>query len=187
MKKIVLFFAALYALALVGCASTNSISKKMNADGFVEEHDDLTGNVFVTHPDLQTGSFYNLKDSLTGERENIAFFIINKSFGMHADYQYSRWIFIDSVVLLNDSEDKLIISDGKQSSNVVSGSVVREGYSSILNDGQILMLEKIVKSPVAYCAFTGSKGRTDKLVIKEKQKSAIISTINEWRKINGGK
>ena len=107
MKKCFILF---FAMLIVGCASTGSIST--NGD-FKTVYDDVSDITMITHSDMELGYFYNLKDNISGERENLRLAIADKSLVMIADYQNKDWIFINSIVLLDGKGGRLKIEKRK--------------------------------------------------------------------------
>ena len=99
MKKIIIvLLSALFVF--VGCASTNVVDSS-DRDNFKTVYDDVADVTMITHKDMELGYFYNLKDNISGERENIRLSIIGNNLVCIADYQYKDWMFISSLVFLD--------------------------------------------------------------------------------------
>lgn len=180
-KNLLVGAVVLSIAVLVGCASNRGITSFTDGN-FTVEYDAIKDRTFYTHKELKRGAMiYNLKDNISGERENISVYISNTSMVLDVDYQWSQWLFIDSVIILDNNQDRLVINRGERSSNVISGKVLRERYYAILLDDDIDQLEKILTSQTAYCVFIGSSNRTDMLEIKPKIKTAILETIAKYR------
>lgn len=157
-------------------------------DEFKTTYDEIEDVTFITHKDMQKGAFYNLKDSATGERENISLYISGKSLTIWADYQNNDWMFIDGIVFLDANNNRLKIDYGNRTdSDVKTGAVknvyVREDYGAILKDEDITNLEKLLSSSKVYVAFTGKKN-TKKMELKIKYIKAMQATIKKWKSIN---
>lgn len=174
MKKLFLFLFLI--CLLVGCATTNNAGSSFNV-----VYDDISDTTVITHNNMKLGYFYNLKDSATGERENIRIYIIDSDIVFIADYQNKNWLHINEIVLLGDNGSRLVINNGEQSGEIVrlKNVFVREKYISSLNDEQINSLLTILSSDNSYAAFVGTNGRTEKLEIPQKVKAAMIETIEK--------
>ena len=181
MKKcFVLFLAMLF----VGCASTGGVSSNGN---FKTVYDDVSDVTMITHSDMELGYFYNLKDNVSGERENLRLSIADKSLVMIADYQNKDWIFINSIVLLDGKGGRLKIENGKRHEEVknLKTVFVRERYIATLDNGNIAALRDILQSEKPTASFVGTDNRTEKLDIKPKVKAAMIATIEKWQSLQG--
>ena len=165
-------FLCLFCLALVGCAST----KSDGSSPFITEYDDVTGVTETIHKDLRVGSFYNLRDSITGEREHVLLSITNGQLMLGVLYQYNSWAFFNTAVFIADGK-RLEIALGDRSTNVVSGDVVREGYSVAIPDDTAAKLAEILQSNNVYIAFIGDKYTTDKIAVKPKIRDALRATL----------
>ena len=117
-NQFLLFVCALYVFSFSVFAKASSSKKTSNHDDFETVYDDVTDATRITHSDMELSYLYNLKDSLSGERENIRLLIINGWLAMTADYQNRNWLFIDSVVFLDGKGGRLKIADGKQNGEV---------------------------------------------------------------------
>lgn len=64
---------------LVACAlcalSVSAFAKKPLKDDFKVVYDDVEDITMITHVDMELKSFYNLKDNVSGERENVRLFV----------------------------------------------------------------------------------------------------------------
>ncbi len=179
MKKSFIF-CAFFSL-LVGCASTNV---DVSSDGkFKTSYDDIVDATFIVHDDMELGYFYNLKDNISGERENVRLYISNKNLVVEADYQNKKWAFVNSVVFLDGKGGRLEVSDGERSSEIYAANVLRERYVAILDGDKPHILLEILRADKPSVAFVGTKYRTDKLEIKRATRSAMIATIEKWRSI----
>lgn len=173
MKK--LLFVLLVVLSLVGCASTSA-----SEDSFITEYDDIKNVTYITHSDLDIGYFYNLKDSISGERENIRVYIANDSLILSVNYQWKNWAFFDSAVFLANGSRLQIALDNRTSS-IVNGNIVREQFSCIMSEADIDALLAMLSADSVQVAFTG-KYTTEKLKIPPKIINAMRATILEYRK-----
>ncbi|MBR6081273.1 MAG: hypothetical protein IKP60_14115 [Treponema sp.] len=185
MKKLNVVFSVIFGLIVISCQTSGSI---VSSDGFKTSVDDVRGITFITHKDMEIGSFYNLRDSMTGERENISLYISGTDLIASAEYQGSDWIFISGIVFLDDSGNRLAIEYGSRTdSKVRTGAVgnvyVREHYGAILKSNDISKLENILNSGKVYVAFLG-KRTTEKMELKQKYKSAMIATIEKKATLN---
>jgi hypothetical protein len=174
MKKFILFLSV-FIFLFFGCATTNK------AGNFTSSYDDVYDSTIIVHDDMKLGYFYNLKDSITGERENIRVYIVNNDLVVAADYQNKDWLHIDEIVFISD-KGRLVINDGKQSGEVINANSVfiRENYIATLSNEQIKTLVNILDSSEFFVAFVGPKGRTDKLKISSKIKAAILDTVEKY-------
>lgn len=179
MKKsfFALFFTCLI-FGLVGCASTGTMSE----DGFITYYDDVKDVTFVYHKDLDLGFVYNLKDSLTGERENIRLYLANDNLVYTMNYQYRNWAFLYNSVFLANGK-RLEIPLKNRDTDVVSGTVVREAYITILSDDQINALYDLLSSGSVEVAFLGDKYNTGKIKIPQKVVTAMLATIEKYREL----
>ncbi|SKA11134.1 hypothetical protein SAMN02745152_02215, partial [Treponema berlinense] len=160
----------------------------LSKDEFKTTYDEVEDITFITHKDMQKGAFYNLKDSATGERENISLYISDKSLTIWADYQNNDWMFIDGIVFLDADSNRLKIDYGKRTeSDVKTGAIknvyVREDYGAIIKEEDISNLENILSSSKVYVAFLGKKN-TKKMELKAKYIKAMQATIEKWKSIN---
>lgn len=164
----------------INCTSTSNVSP--NGD-FKTVYDDVADVTITTHPDMELGYFYNLKDSVTGERENLRLVIANKSLIMIANYQNKDWLFISSIVFLDGKGGRLEIKGGERSDEVqtFNNTFVKEEYMVTLDNDSIASLRNILKADNPTTSFIGSKNRTAKLDIKQKVKTAMIATIENWQ------
>ena len=180
MKKCFILF---FAMLIVGCASTGSIST--NGD-FKTVYDDVSDITMITHSDMELGYFYNLKDNISGERENLRLAIADKSLVMIADYQNKDWIFINSIVLLDGKGGRLKIENGKRKDEVknLNTVFVRERYIAKIDNNSVSTLRDILRSEKPTASFIGTDSRTDKLDINPKVKAAMIATIEKWLSLN---
>ncbi len=181
MKKLVASIVLLF-ITFSFCFAASS------KDEFKTTYDEVEDVTFITHKDMQKGAFYNLKDSATGERENISLYISDKSLTIWADYQNNDWLFIDGIVFLDADSNRLKIDYGKRSdSDVKKGGLknvyVREDYGAILKEEDISNLEKLLSSQKVYVAFLGKKN-TKKMELKAKYIQAMQATIEKWKSLN---
>ena len=186
MKKIFLLIGII-SFVLMGCQTT-SVTTSSSDDGFKTYYDEVRGVSFITHKDLERGYFYNLKDSLSGERENISIYITDKDLVAWADYQGSDWIFINGIVFLDSNGNRLALDYGSRTdSDVKSGALknvyVREDYGVKIKKSDIEKLEAIINSSKVYVAFLGKKS-TGKMELKSKYINAMKLTFEKWKSIN---
>ena len=171
MKKL---FFVLFCLALVGCASTKNIS----SDGdFITTYDDITGVTETIHKDLKPGSFYNLRDSLSGEREHVMLTITDGQLMLGVLYQFKSWAFFKSAVFIADDK-RLEVPLDNRSSKVVSSDILREGYFVPINENTAVLLADILQSDSVYIAFIGDY-TTGKMAVKPKVLDALRATLNK--------
>lgn len=170
----------LCALLFMGCASTGGVS---TSGDFKTVYDDVADVTVITHSDMELGYFYNLKDNMSGERENIRLSIVDKSLVMIADYQDKDWIFINAVVLLDGKGGRLKIENGQRQEEVknLRTVFVRERYTAIISNESVSALRDILQSENPTVSFVGVDRRTGKLDIKPKVKAAMIATIEKWQ------
>ena len=181
MKKLV-------ASIVLLCITFSFCFSAPSKDEFKTTYDEVEDITFITHKDMQKGAFYNLKDSATGERENISLYISDKSLTIWADYQNNDWMFIDGIVFLDADSNRLKIDYGKRTeSDVKTGAIknvyVREDYGTIIKEVDISNLENILSSSKVYVAFLGKKN-TKKMELKAKYIKAMQATIEKWKSIN---
>lgn len=112
MKKLV-------ASIVLLCITFSFCFSAPSKDEFKTTYDEVEDITFITHKDMQKGAFYNLKDSATGERENISLYISDKSLTIWADYQNNDWMFIDGIVFLDADSNRLKIDYGKRTESDV--------------------------------------------------------------------
>lgn len=180
MKKLFFVFVVLFSAFFFSCASSSIVSK----DGaFITEYDDVRNVTRITHENMKIGSFYNLRDSITGERINLRVYISNNNLVLSSNYQYKNWSFFKTVVFLCNGS-RVAFDFDKRFSNVVSGSIVREQYDYIMNDADIDSLYNLLSAGAAEVAFIGDSSNTDKLKISKKVSSAMIETINKYKELN---
>lgn len=177
--KFILVVCALYAV------SVSAFAKKTPKDDFKVVYDDVSDSTRITHVNMELKSLYNLKDNISGERENIRLFISNGWLAMSADYQNNEWLFINSVVFLDGNGGRLKINNGNRKEDVKNFNTVfvRERYIAILEDVAAKQLYDILQAGKPTVTFVGSNYRTDKLDIKPKVKAAMIATIEKWRSL----
>lgn len=174
---------------LVACAlcalSVSAFAKKPPKDDFKVVYDDVADITMITHVDMELKSFYNLKDNVSGERENVRLFVSNGWLAMVADYQNNEWLFTKSVVFLDGNGGRIKIDDGERKEEVKNFNTVfiRERYMAILDSESADKLYDILQAEKPTVVFVGKNGRTDKFVIKPKVKAAMIATIEKWRSI----
>ena len=168
MKKLFFVFAVLFSAFFCSCVSSTSIVSKDGA--------------FITHENMKIGTFYNLRDSITGERINLRLYISNNNLVLSSDYQYRNWAFFKSVVFLCNSS-RVVFDFDNRSSYIVSGSIVREQYDYIMNAADIESLYNLLSAGAVEVAFIGDKSNTGKLKISEKISSVMIETINRYKEL----
>lgn len=175
-------FTCIITLLFMGCASTGGVS---TGGDFKTVYDDVSDVKVITHSDMELGYFYNLKDNMSGERENLRLSIVDKSLVMIADYQDKDWIFINSLVLLDGKGRRLKIENGQRQEEVknLRTVFVRERYTAIIGNESVSALRDILRSEKPTVSFVGADRRTGKLDIKPKVKSAMIATIGKWQSI----
>lgn len=181
-KSIIVLLSAL--LVFIGCASTNVVDSS-SGDNFKTVYDDVADVTMITHKDMELGYFYNLKDNISGERENIRLSIIGSNLVCIADYQYKDWMFINSLVFLDGKGGRLKIDNGNRHEEVknLKNVFVRECYIATLDDDSVNALYNILKSDNPTVSFVGTDSRTDKLDIKKNVKSAMIATVEKWQSL----
>ena len=181
-KNVLILFLTL--LFLIGCESTKIDNK--GADSFITKYDDIEDITYFTHKELEVGYFYNLKDSISGERENISMYIADKNLIVTADYQYKDWMFIEGLVFLDNAGNRLSIKYGERTSSDVktgyNNVYVREHYGVILKNNDIELLTSILQSEKVSIAFLG-KTNTSKIELKEKYKEAMLDTIAKFKSL----
>ena len=180
MKKLFFVFAVLFSAFFCSCVSSTSIVSKDGA--FITEYDDIRNVTFITHENMKIGTFYNLRDSITGERINLRLYISNNNLVLSSDYQYRNWAFFKSVVFLCNSS-RVVFDFDNRSSYIVSGSIVREQYDYIMNAADIESLYNLLSAGAVEVAFIGDKSNTGKLKISEKISSVMIETINRYKEL----
>lgn len=131
---------------------------------------------------MKVGYLYNLRDSLSGERENLRLYIANGKLLLSVNYQFKNWAFFDSVVFLGNNS-RLQINLDNRSSKIISGSVVREQYDTFLNLGTIQELNNILSCDSVQVAFLGDYS-TNKISIPVKYINAMKETINKYLSLN---
>lgn len=181
MKKLFFVFAVLFSAFFFSCVSSSSIISKDGA--FSTEYDDIRNVTFITHENMKIGTFYNLRDSITGERINLRLYISNNNLVLSSNYQYKNWSFFKTVVFLCNGS-RVAFDFDKRFSNVVSGSIVREQYDYIMNDADIESLYNLLSAGAVEVAFIGDNSNTDKLKISKNVSSAMIETINKYKELN---
>ena len=178
-KLLLLFLGGGVLLFLIGCSSTSGLVKTQQDDGFITTSDIITGNEKIQHSDFELGAFYNLRDSITGERENIAACITDNTLVISANYQYNQWLFINEVIFIDtDTNTRLALPGGISDTEVVAGNVLRESYTVSVNNSDLATLRQIINGAPQVC-FIGTKGRTDLLKIKPKQINAFNLTLDK--------
>lgn len=185
-KRIFIISLACFIL-FMGCASTSSsgLTKSITDDGYISTYDAVTNAEIIDHEDLEFSpmKIYNLRDSFLGERENIRVRLINDLPVVVANYQFRDWIFLDSIIFLDADNNRLVLKDGVNSRDVISGDCVREQLSIILLPEQFVQLKAILANSPKVC-FSGSKGRTDLFEIKPKISEPMLSVLNRSKSIN---
>ena len=168
MKKIFIFILVLSAFGLFAQDNAN----------FKTSYDDVEDVTTITHKDLEYNmGWYNIKESLSGERENIQLYINNNALIMAAIYQFSTWAFVEKLTFLNDNGSRCVIKISKHNREVLSGSAVREYLYSALTESETAALKEVLSGPNPVVVYSGTKSRTDKLKIKPKVSAAMIETI----------
>ena len=181
MKRNLIITMFITFLLCVGCASNSSsgLTKSITSDGFISTYDVVTNTEIIDHEDLEFSPMriYNLRDSLWGERENIRVRLINNMPVVVANYQYKDWIFLNTITFIDANNNRLVLTDGVHSRDVISGDCVREQLTVILLPEQIETLKAILgNSPRV--VFSGSKGRTDLFEIKPKITEPMLQVLN---------
>ena len=96
-------------------------------------------------------------------------------------YYNTDWIFTESIIFLDDKNNRLVIDYGKRTADeVVTANRVFERYVAELSEIDFSKLREMAQHTKLYCVFSGSKGRTVKLEIKDAQNSAIIKTFEKY-------
>ena len=153
------------------------LSAQDNAN-FKTVYDDVDDVTTITHKNMEYNmGFYNIKDNISGERENIRLYIYNGSLIMQAIYQFSSWAFIEKLTFLNDNGARCVIKISQHNREVLSGSAVREYLYSALTETAATELKEVLSGSNPVVVFSGTKSRTDKLKIKPKVLNAMLETI----------
>ena len=151
MKRVFVFILIFSAFVL---------SAQDNAN-FKTVYDDVEDVTTVIHKDLEYNmGWFNIKESLSGERENIQLYINNDALILKAIYQFSSWAFVEKLTFLNDG-----------------GSAVREYLYTALTESETAALKEVLSGSNPVIVFSGTKARSDKLKIKPKVSSAMLETI----------
>ena len=181
MKSIIA--CVLVSLIFFGCASTDVVST--TSGEFKTVYDDVADVTVRTHSDMELGYFYNLRDNMSGERENLRLSIVDRSLALTADYQNKDWIFINSVVLLDGKGRRLKVENGQRQEEVknLRTVFVRECYTAIIDNESVPLLREILQAENPTVSFVGTNKRADKLDIKPKVKAAMIATIDKWQSV----
>lgn len=159
------------------------LSAQDNAN-FKTVYDDVEDVTTVIHKDLEYNmGWYNIKESLSGERENIQLYIYNGSLIMQAIYQFSSWAFIEKLTFLNDNGARCVVKIGKHNREVLSGSAVREYLYSALTESETAALKEVLSGSNPVVVYSGTKSRTDKLKIKPKVLNAMLETLGYFESI----
>lgn len=207
--KFVLVVCALCALS-VSAFAKKTPKKSSSENDFKVVYDDVADITMITHVNMELNNKgnYNLQSyaSTLSECENIRMCIADKSLCMFADYQHNTdWLYMESLVFLDGQGGRLEINDGSRRDKVehtveknainsvftkgligedlTNETVVRESYMAILDGETAGKLSDILQAEKPTVSFVGKNGRTDKLVIKPKVKSAMIATIEKWRSL----
>lgn len=153
------------------------LSAQDNAN-FKTVYDDVDDVTTVIHKDLEYNmGWFNIKESLSGERENIQLYINNDALILKAIYQFSSWAFIEKLTFLNDGGSRCVIKISQHNREVLSGSAVREYLYSALTESETAALKEVLSGSNPVIVFSGTKSRTDKLKIKPKVSAAMLETI----------
>mgnify|MGYP000219601207 CR=1 FL=1 len=183
MKKyhfITLLFVGLF---IISCASNSGIERKTEGE-FTVLYDSVDVVTYYTHKDLEikgNSEFQNLRNSFLGENENLSLYIANKSILLDMSYYNPNWLFTDSIIFLDGDNNRMVIDYGKRTVNeVITSSRIHERYVAQLSEADISKFREMARHTKLYCVFSGSKRRTDKLEIKEAQKSAILKTFEKY-------
>lgn len=159
-----------------------SLSFAANKKGlFITKYDDVKDVTYITHKSMQIGFLYNLRDSITGERENLRLYIMNNNLVLSVNYQYRNWAFFKTAVFLGNGS-RLTFNFDQRISNVISGTVLREQYDYIMNDDDIDRLFNLLSAGVVNIAFIGDY-TTDKMKIPAKVSAAMIDTIKKYKEL----
>lgn len=207
--KFVLFVCALCVLSVSAFAKKSS-KKAVDEDGFKTVYDDVADITMITHVnmELKDKGNYNLQSlaNSLSECENIRMCIAEKVLTVFADYRHNTdWLYMESIVFLDGKGGRLEINNGSRrdkvehviEKNAISSTftkgflgedltnetVVRESYMAILDGETAGKLSDILQAEKPTVTFVGKNGRTDKLIIKPKVKSAMIATIEKWRSL----
>lgn len=177
MKKLLILL--LPAILLISCVSI----PMADANGFYTDYDDVREVTTIEHDYFKNaGMLYNLKDSITGERENLDFLITNDFLFVVAKYQYNSWAFIDSLVFIGSGK-KIKIALPDNSRNAYAG-YIREICSNALSNNDAIALREILQDPAATVSFLGSKRDSEKLKINRDLRDAAIKTIDKYLELN---
>lgn len=168
------FFLILCAVALLSaCASANYVQE----GNFRVYSDDVTGVVETVHNDLVVGSFYNLRDNIFGERENIRVVLENNFLFLSVMYQYKNFgYFTDAVIIANGERLQIPLTDRK--THIGSG-FVRENYATLLTSETAADIRRMMQSENCAVAFLGDY-TTDKMSVSAKIRAAIVETIDYY-------
>ena len=168
MKKIFIFILVFSAVGLFAQDNAN----------FKTIYDDVEDVTTVIHKDLEYNmGWYNIKESLSGERENIQLYINNDALILKAIYQFSSWAFVEKLTFLNDNGSRCVIKISQHNREVLSGKAVREYLYSALTESETAALKEVLSGSNPVVVYSGTKARTDKLKIKPKVLNAMIETI----------
>ena len=174
MKKL---FFVLFCLALVSCASNN-----VTSDGaFVTTYNEVTGNTETIHKDLKVGSFYNVRDSITGEREHVMLVIQNDKLLFGMLYQNSKWAFFNTAVFIANGQRLEIPLENRQT-KIVSGDVLRENYTTLVSNETAASLHELLAQGSCGVAFIGENYTTEKIELKPKIRDALLATLEYYSK-----
>lgn len=153
------------------------LSAQDNAN-FKTVYDDVEDVTTITHKNMEYNmGFYNIKDNISGERENIRLYINNNTLIMAAIYQFSSWAFIEKLTFLNDGGSRCVIKISQHNREVLSGSAVREYLYTALTESETAALKEVLSGSNPVVVFSGTKTRSDKLKIKPKVSAAMLETI----------
>ena len=183
MKRISLLMLFFTGFFIVSCASNNGIEKTVEGD-FVVSYDSIKDVTYYTHKALEikcNSEFQNLRNIFLGENENISDYFADTSILLDMSYHNTDWIFTESIIFLDDKNNRLVIDYGKRTADeVITANRVFERYVAELSEIDFSKIREMAQHTKLYCVFSGSKGRTDKLEIKDAQKSAIIKTFEKY-------
>ena len=145
---------------------------------FKIEYDDIEDVTTITHKDLDFNmGWYNIKESLSGERENLRIYIRDNSLILAAIYQFSHWSFVEKLTFLNDDGARCVVKVGNHDREVLNASAVREYLYTALTESETAELKEVLSGSNPIVVYSGTKSRTDKLKIKPKVSSAMLETI----------
>lgn len=144
----------------------------------IEKYDEVRDCTVIECSFFNNDTFYNIKDSISGERANIRFYIVDGRLGFSVAYQFSEWAFVQSVVFFGNG--KRIKINVEETNHKVGSGFVREFLFAELSKEDAETLRDILADENANISFLGKKRSLEKIKIKKDVRAASLMVIEKF-------